>query len=102
MGMPDPVPTFAALAMFIRDRYPDFAYIHVIEPRVDGVTLRQAGAHESNDFLREIWRPRPFISAGGYERDDAIFAAKRGDLVAFGRYFISNVRRHYVRCTGAN
>jgi len=103
MGMSDPVPTFAALAIFIRDRYPDFAYVHVIEPRIDGVTLREARVHESNNFLRDIWEPRPFISAGGYGRDDAIFAAqKKGDLVAFGRHFISNVRHLYVRCAGTN
>jgi NADPH2 dehydrogenase len=46
----------------------------------------------SNDFLREIWQPRPFISAGNYTRESAMRAAdETGELVAFGRSFISNV-----------
>ena len=31
MGMPDPIPTFAELVTHIRDSYPDFAYVHVLE-----------------------------------------------------------------------
>ncbi|EKM48553.1 uncharacterized protein PHACADRAFT_202675 [Phanerochaete carnosa HHB-10118-sp] len=46
---------------------------------------------ESNDFLREIWGERPFISAGGYNRELALEAAEtKGDLIAVGRLFISN------------
>lgn len=49
---------------------------------------------KSNDFIREIWKPRPLISAGGYNRETALAVAEtKGDLVAFGRYFISNVRQ---------
>ena len=34
------------------------------------------------------------ISAGGYKRDLAIRTAdEKGDVIAFGRFFISNVRR---------
>lgn len=47
---------------------------------------------QSNDFIRDIWRPRPLISAGGYTRETAIdVAEKKGDLIAFGRSFIGNV-----------
>jgi NADPH2 dehydrogenase len=47
---------------------------------------------KDNDFLREIWSPRPFISAGGYTRELAIDTAEtKGDLIAVGRLFISNV-----------
>ena len=47
---------------------------------------------QSNDFLREIWKPRPYIAAGGYARDTAFADAdKHGDLIAFGRHFIPNV-----------
>lgn len=47
---------------------------------------------QSNDFLRDIWRPRPFISAGGYHRELALETAeKKGDLIAFGRSYIGNV-----------
>ena len=93
MGMSDPKPTFAALFTRIRDTHPDLAYLHVVEPRVNGYLHRDAQAHESNDFLREIWKPRPFMSAGGYDREHAIEAAEStGDLISFGRLFISNVR----------
>ncbi|KAI0826127.1 hypothetical protein BC629DRAFT_1586969 [Irpex lacteus] len=45
----------------------------------------------SNDFIRTIWKPRPFISAGGYSRELAIKAAEeKEDLVAFGRHYIPN------------
>ena len=48
---------------------------------------------QENDFLREIWAPRPFISAGGYKRPLAIETAEaKGDIIAFGRAFIANVR----------
>lgn len=48
----------------------------------------------ADDFLRDIWAPRPFISAGGYTRDQAIAMTDKhsNELTAFGRDFISNVR----------
>ncbi|KAH9031923.1 hypothetical protein EDB85DRAFT_2145853 [Lactarius pseudohatsudake] len=62
MGMPDPIPTYTKLVTSIRDSYPDFAYLHVIE-------------------ITHIVGPR----------DTAIeVVEKEGGLVAFGRYFISN------------
>jgi len=46
---------------------------------------------ESNDFLRAIWAGKPWISAGGFSRDNAIKQAdEEGELVACGRYFTSN------------
>lgn len=52
---------------------------------------------QSNDFIREIWRPRPLISAGGYNRELALKVAEtKGDLIAFGRFFISNVRADFL------
>ena len=54
---------------------------------------------QSNDFLREIWQPRPFISAGGYTAELALEVAEnKGDLIAAGRLFIANVR---VQCSCA-
>ncbi|KAF9811115.1 hypothetical protein IEO21_06633 [Rhodonia placenta] len=91
MGMKDPKPTFAYLVSHIAEAHPDFAYIHVVEPRVEGNLDRIVLEAESNDFLRRIWAPRPFITAGGFTRDTAFEAAeKTGELVAFGRFFISN------------
>ena len=43
--------------------------------------------------MREIWSPRPLISAGGYSRELALDVAEtKGDIIAIGRLFISNVR----------
>jgi len=94
MGMTDPVPQFTHLVQSIANNHPDMAYIHVIEPRVNGSedrNLAEIGQHESNDFLRKIWAPRPYIAAGGYTRELAIkTCAEKDDLVAFGRPFIAN------------
>lgn len=93
--MKDPEPTFTYLIAKIRDLYPNFSYLHVIEPRIVGDVDVQADpgfSHESNDFLRDIWLPRPFISAGGYTAQSAAqLADKTGELIAFGRLFIANV-----------
>ncbi|KAK0447217.1 hypothetical protein EV421DRAFT_1929079 [Armillaria borealis] len=91
MGMQDPVPTFSYFVSEIKRRHPDLAYLHVVEPRVAVDRPRKASALESNDFIRHIWAPKPLISAGGYTRESAMQTADRkGDIIAFGRYFISN------------
>ena len=55
--------------------------------------LDRAVEGESDDFLRAIWTGKPWILAGGFPRDSAINQAdEHGELVAFGRYFTSNVR----------
>lgn len=102
--MDDPFPTYAYFVAQIRQLYPRFAYIHVIEPRVSGQDDREAGPGESNDFLRAIWNVpgsrengSVYISAGGYTRPLALkFAEEKGDLTAFGRRFIPNVSFPYV------
>ena len=87
----DPIPLYTYLVTRIREQFPDLAYIHVTEPRISGETPRDP-KDESNDFIRQIWSPRPFISAGGYDRDLAIeYADSKGDIIAFGRHFIANV-----------
>ncbi|KAJ7481907.1 hypothetical protein FB451DRAFT_1171039 [Mycena latifolia] len=93
MGMPDPLPTFSHVISQLAARHPTLAYIHLVEPRINGSATREAGtvgAHESNDALRALWAPRPFIRAGGFTRADALEAAESGSLVAFGRFYISN------------
>ncbi|TFK62755.1 NADH:flavin oxidoreductase/NADH oxidase [Pluteus cervinus] len=92
MRMKDPIPQFTHYATQLKERFPKLAFLHVIEPRIDGSESREVGlANESNDFIREIWSPRTFISAGGYTRDSAIRTAEeKGDVIGFGRYFISN------------
>jgi NADPH2 dehydrogenase len=93
MRMADPVPTYRHLAQEIRARFPSFAYLHVIEPRTEGMDdVVPISETDSNDFLREIWAPKPFISAGGYTRSGGIERAEQThDLIAYGRYFIANV-----------
>ncbi|KAG6907361.1 hypothetical protein DXG01_009214 [Tephrocybe rancida] len=91
MGMSDPIPQFSHLVTSLRDAHPSLAYIHVVEPRVSGNADREHAAHESNNFLREIWGERPYISAGGHTEKTAVQAAERNtELTAFGRYYISN------------
>ncbi|KZP04673.1 FMN-linked oxidoreductase [Athelia psychrophila] len=94
MGMANPVPQFTHLVSTIRDLYPDFAYLHVVEPRVDGYTDREAipaNQLKERDALYGLWAPKPLISAGGYTRELGLDVAQRtGQLVAYGRLFISN------------
>jgi len=89
----NPVPVFSHVVEELRRRYPNFGYLHVIEPRVRGIFDRDDPAveEESNNFLRAIWAGKPWISAGGFSRDRAIKQAdENGELIAFGRYFTSN------------
>ncbi|KAF7360493.1 putative inactive dehydrogenase EasA [Mycena venus] len=75
-----PKPTYAHLITQLRDRYPELAYLHVVEPH-----------GYSNDFIRDIWGDRPLISAGGYTRETALATAEeKGDLIAFSRPYIAN------------
>ncbi|KAF4601708.1 hypothetical protein EYR40_004907 [Pleurotus pulmonarius] len=92
MRMDDPKPTFAHLVSQIKERLPDLAYLHVTEPRVanEQRETEEVPEEEENDFLRQIWAPRPFVSAGGYTRDLAFKAAEKGDIVAIGRHFLAN------------
>lgn len=66
------------------------------------LTRPRATRTQSNDFLRKIWAPRAFISAGGYTRDTAMKRAdETGEMIAFGRWFIANVLRRplTLRCS---
>ncbi|KAF7977826.1 hypothetical protein HWV62_2561 [Athelia sp. TMB] len=94
MGMAHPEPQFAHLVSSIRSLYPDFAYLHVVEPRVDGWADRAtvpASQAKERDAIFALWSPKPLISAGGHDRATGLEAARRsGVLVAYGRLFISN------------
>ncbi|KAI0636632.1 FMN-linked oxidoreductase [Trametes polyzona] len=91
MRMKDPIPTFSYLVTRLREQHPDLAYVHVIEPAVNGSVEGEARPEESNDFIRDIWLPRPLISAGRYNRESAIKRAEEtGELIAFGRHFLAN------------
>ncbi|KZP33443.1 FMN-linked oxidoreductase [Athelia psychrophila] len=98
MRMTDPIPTFSYLVSSLLSAHPDLAFVHVIEPRVNGASDRadeEVEDHEQNDFIREIARKASgstkIISNGGYTRQQAIdVAEEKGDLVAFGRAYIAN------------
>ncbi|KAJ7816095.1 NADH:flavin oxidoreductase/NADH oxidase [Mycena leptocephala] len=92
MQIDDPKPTYGHLITELHKRYPDLAYLHAVEPRTDGdgtsTTMKE---HHLNDFLREIWGDRPFISARGYTRASGIAAEEeKGDLIAYACPYISN------------
>ena len=95
--MKDPLPIFATLIERVREAHPNFAYVHVVEPRVDGISvsdLTNENRTQSNEVLRKIWGDRPYIAAGGVDRAATIkMVEKYGGLVAFGRHFIANVSR---------
>ncbi|GAA6010318.1 hypothetical protein JCM11491_006265 [Sporobolomyces phaffii] len=84
--------TFSYFATQIRDRHPDFAYIHAVESRIGGNQDVPADEAENLDFLYDIWTPRPFLVAGGFKQENAVATAEKynNSVVVFGRYFISN------------
>lgn len=95
MREPNPEETFSYVISTIKDKYPQLAYIHLIEPRTSGDDVTKSAGQlvqESNEFIRRIWQPLPLIVAGGYQPETAKHTVKeKGGLVAFGRSFISNV-----------
>ncbi|KAL0061979.1 hypothetical protein AAF712_011134 [Marasmius tenuissimus] len=104
-GDKDPIPAYSYLAKELKKAHPTLAFIHLVEPRVDGVTDVDPRNH-NNDFIREIWTQgsegtqtgygQRLISAGGYDLESgAEFADTKGDLVAYGRWFISNPHLPY-------
>jgi NADPH2 dehydrogenase len=110
MGMPDPLPTFAEVVKRIRVGYPDFAYIHVLEPTTHHRPDQESGAPKaSNKLLRDIWGDGAYITNSDFGRDSAIeVVEKEGGLVSFARHFISNVSKKTFRflslltCRGAD
>ncbi|WP_210521302.1 alkene reductase [Hymenobacter terricola] len=73
------------------NRY-DLAYLHIIEPRIDGSILKEEGLQPvAAAQLRKIFKGT-IIVAGGFDRASAEAILEKGDadLVAFGRYFLAN------------
>jgi N-ethylmaleimide reductase len=68
------------------------AYLHVIEPRVKGIeTITEGQPPVASALLRNIYN-RNILAAGGFDPESAEAIIEKGDadMVAFGRYFISN------------
>lgn len=86
----DPAATFGHVARALNAH--GLAYLHVVEPRIRGNDMVDAGAAPvATRELRRVFTG-PIITAGGYDRDsaEAVLAEGSADLVAFGRHFISN------------
>ncbi|KAA1472895.1 FMN-linked oxidoreductase, partial [Dentipellis sp. KUC8613] len=96
LEMADPKPTYKYFVEQVRNQFPDLAYIHTVEPRMEGAadTFQELNDEvgSGNDFLRQIWSPRPFIASGGFRPETAKFDAEKyeHDLVAIARYYLSN------------
>ena len=83
-----------ALFSYVAEHLNQFglAYLHLIEPRIAGSDLIDAGQGPvAAEWLRPIFKSK-LISAGGFEPDTAEVAVAAGtvDAVAFGRHFVSN------------
>ena len=93
--MANPIPTFSHVVTYIRDNYPNFSFIDLVEPRADSrfeETSSVVPEEINNDFIRKIWGDRPLITAGAYDRRTALDVAEnKGDLIAFSRAFMANV-----------
>ena len=90
MSDSDPAATFGYVTTQL-DRL-GIGYLHVVEPRIKGT---EEISHGRAPIAAQHLRPkfsRTLIAAGGFapESAEAIVAAGDADLVAFGRYFISN------------
>jgi N-ethylmaleimide reductase len=68
------------------------AYLHIIEPRVNGAeVVAQGQGPIASEHLRKIFKG-PILAAGGFDPASAEAIVEKGDadLVVFGRHFISN------------
>ncbi len=88
----DPVATFGAVINALDAL--DLAYLHLIEPRATNAG-GQDGTVAAAPSTSQLFRPMyhgPLLSAGGYDRAEAIsaLAEQRVDAVVFGRLYISN------------
>jgi N-ethylmaleimide reductase len=70
------------------DRY-NLAYIHIVEPRIDNGAPE--GQNLTTGFFRSVYNGT-LISAGGHDQEsgEAAIANGEADLIAYGRWYISN------------
>ncbi|KAF7305680.1 hypothetical protein HMN09_00821700 [Mycena chlorophos] len=104
MGMDDPVPQFSHTISALASAYqnPPLAYLHIVEPRVQGNVTREpsdVGTTESNAEFRKLWRGpgRVTLLAGAFTKEIALKTlageqTEGGETlgIVFGRLFISN------------
>ncbi|ODO07020.1 hypothetical protein I350_04387 [Cryptococcus amylolentus CBS 6273] len=90
-----PLDTFVPLVDKILGAYPKLAYVHAVEPRVNGFDIKEDVGDDTLEPIRQLVKEKgqgtKFIVAGGYTPEGAIAHAEAtDDLIAIGRYFISN------------
>ncbi|KAJ3769320.1 NADH:flavin oxidoreductase/NADH oxidase [Lentinula raphanica] len=105
MGMENPIPTFSYLVSKLKEIFPKLAYLHVVEPGISGGAYVESTSSALNDFIRDIWLPRPLITCGRYSRQSALEVSEKaltqleneglakdsgGELIAFGKLFLAN------------
>jgi N-ethylmaleimide reductase len=83
----------AALYEYVIPRLDELglAYVHLHEPRWDKAESETLDVRNAFEY-RKLLKKTPLITAGGYNRKTAIEVVDQGfaDVVAFGKYFISN------------
>ncbi|KIZ03664.1 N-ethylmaleimide reductase [Monoraphidium neglectum] len=86
---PEPYDTYGYIIKAL-NKY-GLAYLHMVEPRVLGLLDVDVPEGETLQPFREAF-DGPFIAAGGFKPDTAAEAVgtHAADLVAFGRWFLSN------------
>lgn len=69
----------------------NLAYLHLVEPRWENPATREKTKDLGTHFFRSIYKGI-LISAGGYDREtgNAVLEAGDADLIAYGRWFLSN------------
>ncbi|KAH9940723.1 NADH:flavin oxidoreductase/NADH oxidase [Epithele typhae] len=98
MRMKDPVPTFTYLVQQLAKRWPDLAYLHVVDAGGPGNKGPRTQRHreltarvQQLSFVRDLWSPRPLVSTGGYDRTGGVKTAEEtGQLIGYGRPFVAN------------
>lgn len=87
MSDSDPQALFSYLVKQL-DRY-NLAYIHIVEPRIDNGAPE--GQNLTAGFFRSIYSGT-IIAAGGHDKEsgETVVANGEADLIAYGRWYISN------------
>lgn len=91
-GEADPLPLYTHVIRHLGGL--GLAYLHFVEPHSSGAGRAEVdhkGVPAAMELFRPIW-PGVLITAGGFtaESAEAAVASGHADMVAFGRYFISN------------
>ncbi len=91
-GEADPMPLYSYVIGEL-NRF-GLAYLHLIEPRASGAGQREVDHTDvpsGAEVVRPLWKG-PLVTAGNFKADtaEAMVASGNADIIAFGRYFISN------------